>query len=261
MDDIVTEHAGSILRVQLNRPTKRNAMTSAMYLALAGILNEAANDENTRVVLWHGAGESFCAGNDIEDFLKNPPGPGESPQAQLMHALIDFDKPLIAAVQGAAIGGGTTMLLHCDFVYAGKSAKFQMPFINLALVPEFGSSSIVPARMGHIRAAELVLLGSPYDARRALELGLVTQVVPDQDLLSTATTTAQKLAANPAGALQASKRLMKQPSRKQIKAAMKAENEEFSAQVRSADAKEALTAFLEKRKPDFTKTIKSPATA
>jgi enoyl-CoA hydratase/carnithine racemase len=261
MDDIVTERAGSILRIQLNRPKRRNAMTSAMYVALADVLKNAARDERTGVVLWHGAGESFCAGNDIEDFLKNPPGPGESPQSQLMNALLDFDKPLIAAVQGAAIGGGTTMLLHCDFVYAGESAKFQMPFINLALVPEFGSSSIVPARIGHIRAAELVLLGSPYDARRALELGLVTQVVPDQDLLPLATATAQKLAAKPAGALQASKRLMKRPLREQIKAAMKAENEEFSAQVRSADAKEALTAFMEKRKPDFTKSIKSPETA
>ena len=211
MDEIVTERAGSILRIQLNRPKRRNAMTSAMYVALSDILKNAAKDEHTRVVLWHGAGDSFCAGNDIEDFLKNPPGPGESPQAQLMNALIDFDKPLIAAVQGAAIGGGTTMLLHCDFVYAGESAKFQMPFINLAVVPEFGSSSIVPARIGHLRAAELILLGSPYDASRALELGLVTQVVPDQDLLSIATATAQKLAAKPASALQASKRLMKQP--------------------------------------------------
>ena len=131
-----------------------------------------------------------------------------------MNALIDFDKPLIAAVQGAAIGGGTTMLTHCDFVYAGESAKFQMPFINLAVVPEFGSSSIVPARIGHLRAAELILLGSPFDARRAAELGLVTQVVPDQDLLAIATETAQKLAAKPAGALQASKRLMKQPFRR-----------------------------------------------
>src|SRR6202046_1434354 len=140
MDDIVTEHSGSILRVQLNRPAKRNAMTSAMYVALAGIFNEAANDENTRVVLWHGAGDSFCAGNDIEDFLKNPPGPGESPQSRLMEALINSDKPLVATVHGAAIGGGTTMLTHCDFIYAGESAKFQMPFINLALVPEFGTS-------------------------------------------------------------------------------------------------------------------------
>jgi enoyl-CoA hydratase/carnithine racemase len=260
MEEIVTECSGSILRVQLNRPTKRNAMTSAMYLALAGIFNEAAKDENTRVVLWHGAGDSFCAGNDIEDFLKNPPGSGESPQATLMNALVNFDKPVVAAVQGAVIGGGTTMLTHCDFIYAGDSTKFQMPFINLAVVPEFGSSCSVPARIGHLRAAELILLGAPFDARRAAELGMVTQVLPDKDVLARAAETAQKLAAKPAAALQASKRLMKQPFREQIKAAMKAENEEFSAQVRSGDAKEAFTAFLEKRKPDFTKTVKSRTT-
>src|SRR5580704_10963492 len=261
MDDIVTEHAGSILRVQFNRPTKRNAMTSAMYVALAGIFNDVANDENTRVVLWHGAGDLFCAGNDIEDFIKNPPGPGESPQAGLMNALVNFDKPLVAAVQGAAIGGGTTMLTHCDFIYAGESTKFQMPFINLAVVPEFGSSCSVPARIGHVRAAELILLGGPFDARRAAELGLVNQVISDKDVLARATETAEKLAAKPANALQASMRLMKQSSREQIKAAMKADNEEFSVQVRSEDAKEAFTAFLEKRKPDFTRSIKSPATA
>jgi enoyl-CoA hydratase/carnithine racemase len=261
MDDIVTEQAGSILRVQLNRPTKRNAMTSAMYVALAGIFSEAANSENTRVVLWHGAGDSFSAGNDLEDFLKNPPGPGNFPQARLMEALVNFDKPLVAAVHGAAIGGGTTMLTHCDFVYAGESTKFQMPFINLAVVPEFGSSYSVPARIGHLRAAELILLGGPFDARRAAELGLVTQVISDKDVLARATETAGKLAAKPPRALQASKRLMKQPFREQIKAAMKAENEEFSAQVRSEDAKEAFTAFLEKRKPDFARTVKSPATA
>src|SRR6185369_14081646 len=261
MDEIVTEQAGSILRVQLNRPTKRNAMTSAMYVALARIFNEAAKDESTRIVVWHGAGDSFCAGNDIEDFLNNPPGPGESPQAGLMDALVDFDKPLVAAVRGAAIGGGTTMLTHCDFIYAGESTKFQMPFINLAVVPEFGSSCSVPARIGHVRAAELILLGAAFDARRVAELGLVTKVVSDKDVLATATETAVKLAAKPAAALQASKRLMKQPFREQIKAAMKAENEAFSAQVRSADAKEALTAFLEKRKPDFTKSTKSPAAA
>jgi len=261
MADIVTAHSGSILRVQLNRPAKRNAMTSAMYLALAGILNEAANDENTRVVLWHGAGDSFCAGNDIEDFLKNPPGPGQSPQARLMEALVNSDKPLVAAVHGAAIGGGTTMLLHCDFIYAGESTKFQMPFINLAVVPEFGSSCSVPARIGHVRAAELILLGASFDARRAAELGLVNQVISDKDVLARATETAEKLAAKPANALQASMRLMKQSSREQIKAAMKAENEEFSVQVRSEDAKEAFTAFLEKRKPDFTKSGKSSTTA
>jgi enoyl-CoA hydratase/carnithine racemase len=255
MDEIVTEHAGGVLRVQLNRPAKRNAMTSAMYLSLASIFGAAANDETTRVVLWHGAGDSFCAGNDIEDFLKNPPGPGESPQARLMKALVDFDKPVVAAVHGAAIGGGTTMLTHCDFVYASESTHFQMPFINLAVVPEFGSSCSVPARIGHLRAAELILLGSPFDGRRAAELGLVTLVLSDKDVLARATETAGKLAAKPASALQASKRLMKLPFREQIKAAMKAENEEFSAQVRSEDAKEAFTAFLEKRKPNFARAI------
>jgi enoyl-CoA hydratase/carnithine racemase len=260
MEDIVSEHVGNILRIQLNRPTKRNAMTSAMYVALAGIFNEAANDENTGVVLWHGAGDSFCAGNDIDDFLKNPPGPGESPQAQLMQALVDFDKPIVAAVQGAAIGGGTTMVTHCDFIYAGESTKFQMPFINLAVVPEFGSSYSIPLRIGHLRAADLILLGGPFDAKRAAELGLATEVVSDKDVLPRAIETARKLAAKPAGALQASKRLLKQPFRDQIKAAMKAENEEFSVQVRSDDAKEAFTAFLEKRKPDFTRGAKSPAT-
>src|SRR6202007_1454480 len=183
MPEIVTECSGNILRIQLNRPSKKNAMTSAMYTSMADIFNGAAKDDGIRVVLWHGAGDSFCAGNDVEDFLKNPPGPGESPQALLSHALLDFDKPLVAAVHGAAIGGGTTMLLHCDFIYAGESTKFQMPFINLAVVPEFGSSCAMPSRIGHLRAAELILLGASFDARRAAELGLVNQVISDKDVL------------------------------------------------------------------------------
>jgi enoyl-CoA hydratase/carnithine racemase len=248
VDEIITERSESVLRVQLNRPMKKNAMTSRMYTTLADVFNGAAKDEYTRVVLWHGAGDSFSAGNDIEDFLNNPPGSGESPQARLMNALVDFDKPLIAAVQGAAIGGGTTMLTHCDFVYAGESAKFQMPFINLAVVPEFGSSWSIPARIGHIRAAELILLGLPFDAKRAVELGLVTQVVPDQTLMTTATEAARKLAAKPARALQASKRLMKRPFRAQIEAAMEAELQELSTLVRSEEAREAFEAFLQKHR-------------
>jgi enoyl-CoA hydratase/carnithine racemase len=261
MDEIITERSASMLRVELNRPAKKNAMTSSMYVTLADVFNDAAKDERVRVVLWHGAGDSFCAGNDIEDFLKNPPGSGNFPQARLMEALVDFDKPLIAAVQGAAIGGGTTMLTHCDLVYAGESAKFQMPFVNLALVPEFGSSFSIPARIGHIRAAELILLGLPFDARKAADLGLVTQVVSDQNLLATASETARKLAAKPAGALQASKKLMKQSFSEQIKAAMKAENEEYSARVRSEDAKEAFAAFLQKRPPNFNRTTKAATAA
>jgi len=261
MDEIITERSASVLRVQLNRPAKKNAMTSSMYVTLAEIFTDAAKNEQTRVVLWHGAGDSFCAGNDIEDFLKNPPGPGDSPQARLMNALVDFDKPIVAAVQGAAIGGGRTMLTHCDFVYAGESAKFRMPFIDLAVLPEFGSSCSIPAMMGHIRAAELILLGLPFDARRALELGFVNQVVSDQNLLATASETARKLAAKPAGALQASKRLMKRSFRGQIKAAMKAENEAFSAQVRSEDAREAFAAFLQKRPPNFNSATKTAPSA
>src|SRR5258708_28637445 len=248
MDEIITERSDGILRVELNRPSRKNAMTSGMYVHLADIFNEAARDASIRVVLWHGAGDSFCAGNDIEDFLENPPGPGESPQARLENALVDFDKPLIAAVQGVAIGGGTTMLTHCDFVYAGEKTTFQMPFVNLALVPAFGSSWSVPASAGYVRAAELILLGAPFDARHAADLGLVTRVVPEQALLVTATETARLLAAKPVGALQGSKRLMKRGVREQIKAAMRAENEEFSRQVRSDEAREALTAFLEKRR-------------
>jgi enoyl-CoA hydratase/carnithine racemase len=254
MDEIITERSGSILRVELNRPTKKNAMTSSMYVALADVLNGAAADEGVRVVLWHGAGDSFCAGNDVEDFLRNPPGPDDSPQLRLMNALVDFDKPLVAAVQGAAIGGGTTMLTHCDFVCAGESAKFQLPFVDLAVVPEFGSSCLLSARIGHIRASELILLGRRFDARRALAVGLVTDVVPDERLLAIATETARSLAAKWPGALRASKQLMKRPFRDQIKAAMKAENEEFSVQIRSQEARQALVSFVERHQPSHDRS-------
>ena len=237
MSDIISQRSGSILDVQLNRPAKKNAMTSSMYVAMADVLDGAAKDDEMRVVLWHGAGDSFSAGNDLQDFMENPPGPGASPQARLIDALIRFEKPLVAAVQGVAIGGGTTMLAHCDFVYAGESAKFQLPFVDLALVPEFGSSFLLPVRFGYVRAAELILLGQPFDAARAAELGLVTQVVPDQTL-----------ARKPARALQACKRLLKRALRAQLEQAVKFENEEFAERVSSAEAKEAFTVFLAKRR-------------
>jgi len=232
-----------------------------MYITMADLFNNAAKDDGVRVVLWHGAGDSFCAGNDLQDFLKNPMGPGESPQSRLIEAFIAFDKPIVAAVHGFAIGGGTTMLTHCDFVYAGESAKFQMPFINLALVPEFGTSFSVPARVGHLRAAELIMLGEPFTAARAAELGLVTRVVPDRDLLATATATAQKLAAKPSGALRACKQLIKRNSIDQLREAVKIENQEYVERVPSAEAKEAFSAFLEKRPPNFNKTTKAATAA
>jgi enoyl-CoA hydratase/carnithine racemase len=259
MDDILTERSGNILRIQLNRPARKNAMTVAMYNTMADLLNGAAKDDQIRVVLWHGAGDSFSAGNDIQDFLKNPPGAGESPQARLIEALINFDKPIVVAVQGAAIGGGTTMLTHCDFAFAGESAKFQMPFVDLAVVPEFGTSYSVPARIGYLRAADLILLGLPFDAKRAAELGFVTRVVSDQELIATATKTASALAEKPPAALQACKRLMRTSTREQLERAVKLENEEFSVRVRSAEAKEAFTAFIEKRKPNFS-AISQPKT-
>ena len=257
MSDIITERTGHILRIQLNRPEKKNAMTLAMYITLADLFNNAAKDDQVRVVLWHGAGDSFSAGNDIEDFLKNPPGPGESPQARLIEALINFDKPIVAAVQGAAIGGGTTILTHCDFVFAGESAKFRMPFVDLAVVPEFGTSYSIPARIGYLLAAELILLALPFDARRAAELGLVTRVVADQQLLTTATAAAQQLAAKAPAALQSCKRLMRSSTRDMLERAVKLENQEFSQRVRSDEAKEAFNAFLERRKPNFGATSQS----
>lgn len=259
MSDIITERSDGILRVEFNRPERKNAMTNGMYAQLAQILDEAAEDDAVRVVLWHSAGNTFCAGNDVGDFLKTPE-PGETPQARLMDAFIRFEKPIVVAVQGMAVGGGTTMLTHCDFVYAGESAKFKLPFIDLALVPEFGSSFTIPARIGHLRAAELFLLGETFGAARAAELGLVTRVVADDQLFAAATETAKKLAAKPGGALRASKRLLKQSFADQVKAATKVEGREFGERLRSSEAKEAFSAFLEKRPPNFTRTAAPAAT-
>lgn len=260
MNDIVTEQSGGILRIALNRPDKKNAMTSRMYTTLAGIFDDAARDESVRVVVWHGAGDAFTAGNDIKDFLENPPVEKGSPQGLLMHAMLDFEKPLIAAVHGAAVGGGTTMLLHCDFVYAAENTRFQLPFINLALPQEFGSSFLLPLSIGHKRAAQMVFLGEPFGASQARELGLVTEVVADAEVLSAAMHTARDLAAKPTGALQTAKRLLKRSFRDRISAAMDAENMAFSQQARSDEAKEAFAAFLEKRPPDFDKIRKPGGT-
>jgi len=174
-------------------------------------------------------------------------------------------RPSVTTLSGAAEaapnldGGGTTMLTHCDFIYAGESIKFQMPFVNLAVVPEFGSSCSVSARIGHVRAADLILLGAPFDAGRAAELGLITQVISDKDVLARATEMARKLTAKPARALQVSKRPMKQPFREQIMAAIKAENDAFSGLVRSEEAKWVLRALLEKRELGFASMVKTPA--
>src|SRR5271170_7998957 len=251
MNELLTERSGNILSVQFNRPAKKNAMTAAMYTGLADLLNEADQDDSVNVVLLSGAGDSFCAGNDLDDFMKNPPGPGDSPQARLISALIRFSKPLVAAVHGVAIGGGTTILTHFDFVYAADNTRFQVPFINLAVVPEFGSSYLLPRQLGYLQAAELLMLGEAFNAARARELGLVTAVVPVSEFLDRALEAAQKLARKPTGALRACKNLLKRPAREQLEQSVARETEEFAARVRSADAKEAISAFFEKRAPDF----------
>ena len=245
--DILTERSGAVLTIQLNRPAKKNAMTSNMYIAMADLLDSAARDESIRAVVWHGAGESFTAGNDLGDFLNNPPAHGVTPQDRLIEALVAFEKPLVAAVHGVAIGGGTTMLLHCDFVYAAEGTRFQLPFVNIALGPEFGSSYLLQLRAGYLRAAEALFLAQPFDAAKAAQLGLVTEVVADQQLLATAHETARKLADKPAHALQACKRLMRQSLRGQVTEAIRSENHNFAARLQSSEAKEAFAAFLGKR--------------
>jgi enoyl-CoA hydratase/carnithine racemase len=254
MDEIITELSGNVLRVQLNRPAKKNALTVAMWAALADEFDRADKNDDVRVVLVHGAGDSFTAGNDIADFTSHPPGPGDSPQARFLDAIMRFGKPLVAAVHGFAVGGGTTMLPHFDFVYAAESARFQVPFINLALVPELASSYTLPRQIGYLRAAELILLGEPFSAARAHELGLVTAVVPDQNVWAKASEIAANLARKPAGALRACKKLLKASDREPMNQAVSRELSEFAVRVRSAEAKESFTAFLEKRKPDFSRT-------
>jgi enoyl-CoA hydratase/carnithine racemase len=263
VNELLTERSGKILSVQFNRPAKKNAMTAAMYTDLADLLNEADKDDNINVVLLHGAGDSFCAGNDLEDFVKNPPGGGDSPQARLISALIGFGKPLVAAVHGVAIGGGATMLTHCDFVYAAANTKFQIPFINLALVPEFGSSYLLPRQIGYLQAAELIMLGAPFNATRASELGLITAVVSDSDFLAKATETAQALARKPPAALRICKDLMKRAQKEHLVRAVGNELIEFALRVRSPETKEAIAAFFEKRPPDFsgTKNAHAPLAA
>lgn len=253
MPDVVTERSENVLRIQFNRPEKKNAMTSSMYSTVAELLNTAAKDDETRVVLLHGAGDAFCAGNDLGDFLHHPPKSDDSPQARFFAELIAFDKPLIAAVHGVAIGGGTTMLTHFDFVYAAEHTRFQMPFVNLALVPELGTSYWLPAQIGYLAAAELVLLALPFDAHRAAELGFVTRVVAEADLMATALDTAQKLTRQPAGAVRASKRLMKRGLSAHMADAAQFEFLEYALRLQSGDAKEAVAAFVEKRQPDFAK--------
>jgi enoyl-CoA hydratase/carnithine racemase len=251
MEYILNSLDGGILKIALNRPQKRNALTSAMYTEFAELLNTAQEKAEIRVVLVSAAGDNYSAGNDLQDFLDHPPGSGDSPQKKLIDALRVLDKPLVGAVRGAAVGSGATMLTYFDFVYASQNARFQYPFINLALVPEFGISFSLPDQVGYLCAAEIVLLGHPFDAATALNLGLVTKVLPDAEVLATAEKIAQELAQKPVAALKASKQLLRGQFRPRIEQATQDEMVEFAQRVRSADAREAVTAFFDKRQPRF----------
>ena len=251
MEDILNRLDGDILKIAFNRPQKRNALTLDMYTEFAGMLNKAQAIPEIRVVLVSATGDHYSAGNDLQDFLNHPPGLGDSPQMKLIEALRLFDKPLVGAVRGSAIGSGATMLTYFDFVVAGESARFQYPFINLALVPEFGTSFSLPDQVGYLRAAEIILLGHPIDATTALGMGLVTKVLPDAEVMLAAEKIVQELAQKSAAALKASKQLLRKQFRPRVEQATKDEMVEFSEKVRSGDAREALTAFFEKRQPQF----------
>jgi enoyl-CoA hydratase/carnithine racemase len=253
--DIVTSKANSIVTIEFNRPEKKNAITSAMYQTMADALKEAEADASVRAILIIGKPEIFTAGNDLEDFMKSS-SQGEiadRPVSQFMRNLSQATKPVVAAVAGAAVGIGTTMLMHCDLVYAADNAKFSMPFTQLGLCPEFASSMLLPQIAGYQRAAEKLLLGEAFSAQEALAMGLISKVLPLDELHAFAKGQAAKLAALPASSLRATKNLMKSSQSAAIGAQMMAENKHFGVMLSAPEAKEAFSAFFEKRKPDFTK--------
>ena len=257
MDMLITKAAG-LLTIEFNRLERKNAITAAMYQSMADALLDAESDTAVRAILIAGKPEIFTAGNDLDDFMKNsapvPGVPAESrPVFQFMRALHGSTKPVVAAVAGAAIGIGTTMLMHCDLVYAADNAKFSVPFTQLGLCPEFGSSLLLPQLAGYPRAAEKLLLGEAFGAQEAVEMGLVTRVLPALELRAFAEQQAAKLVALPAASIRTTKALMKRPRIESIEAAIAAENERFAAMLLAPEAKEAFTAFFEKRKPDFSK--------
>jgi enoyl-CoA hydratase/carnithine racemase len=251
--DILIHTEAGVTTVTFNRLDKKNSITAAMYAALADALAAADADPAVRVVVLQGHETIFSAGNDIGDFLNKPPSAEEAPVFRFLHGIARFSKPLIAAVCGPAVGVGTTMLFHCDLVYAGDNAAFSMPFVNLGLVPEAASSLLVPQMMGYHRAAEALLLGEPFMAEAALEVGLVNRVVPPSEAANVAQAQARKLAAKPLSALVATKQLLKQGHADQVHARMDEEGVIFRRMLAEPAAREAFGAFMERRKPDFSK--------
>ena len=253
MSDILTHIDAGVMTITFNRLDKKNSITAAMYAVMADAVAQAAADASVRVVLFQGHESIFSAGNDIGDFLNQPPSTQESPVFRFLRGIATFEKPLLAAVAGPAVGIGTTMLFHCDLVYAGDNAAFSMPFVNLGLCPEAGSSLLAPRMFGYHRAAEALLMGEPFFAEAAQEVGLVNRVVPPTEVNGYAQAQARKLAAKPLSSLIATKRLMKGGDQQAVLQKMDEEGQSFGRMLREPAAREAFGAFMEKRKPDFSK--------
>jgi len=254
MGHIEVERSGAVLRIAINRPEKKNALTADMYDSLAGAVEVAETDPAVSVLLLCGKGEAFTAGNDLEDFMHKPwKGQAVPPAVRFIRSVAGAKKPIVAAVHGLAVGVGTTILLHCDLIYAAEDTRFIMPFINLGIVPEAASTVLLPLLIGPQRAAELFLLGAPVTAQRAYEMGLVNAVLARDALLPTAWSVAQQLAEKPKGAVLACKELMKRAYRAEVDRALSEEVEIIRERLDSPETREALSAFLEKRKPDFSR--------
>jgi len=253
MTEILNHIDQGVMTLTFNRADKKNSLTAAMYTALADAVEQAEQDSNVRVLVFQGHETVFSAGNDIADFLNNPPSTLDAPVFRLLRNVAAFSKPLLAAVAGPAVGIGTTLLFHCDLVYAGDNAVFAMPFVNLGVCPEAASSLLAPQMMGYHRAAEALLLGEPFMAEAALEVGLVNRVVPPTEVNSYAQAQARKLAGKPLASLLETKRLMKAGQAQLVQQQMNEEAASFGRMLREPAAKEAFSAFMEKRKPDFSK--------
>ena len=253
MSDILTDITAGVMTITLNRVEKKNSITAAMYATMADALVQAEADPAVRAVVFQGHETIFSAGNDIGDFLNAPPATSESPVFRFLRGISTFPKPVLAAVCGPAVGIGTTLLFHCDLVYAGDNAAFSMPFVNLGLCPEAASSYLAPQRMGYGRAAEALLLGEPFLAEAALEMGLISRIVPPTEAAALAQRQAQKLAAKPLGSLVETKRLMKLGQVEVVAQRIELEAKSFGRMLAEPAAREAFTAFMEKRKPDFSK--------
>jgi enoyl-CoA hydratase/carnithine racemase len=250
---IRSEIKDGVFHVEIARPEKKNALTADMYRALAEALACAEADPAVRVILISGAGGNFTAGNDLADFLDHPPNSEDAPVFRFLNAFANLQKPFVAAVEGVAVGVGTTILLHCDLAYAGASARFALPFANLGLTPEAASSLLLPMRTGHARAAEMLMLGEVFSAQTAFEAGIVNAVLPDAQVLDHALERCRKLITQPAASLRLTKQLMKRAQQALILETMSTEAEIFRQRLISPEAKEAFTAFFEKRKPDFSR--------